>query len=68
MNESQAAEEGQSIKQAEQANPAVHDEDDPDQSTSPTTLLILGALPASVYSFYLAITVLSTSHYNQWMN
>ena len=51
MNESQAAAEGESIKQTEQATPAVHDEDDPGQNTSPTMLLILSALlPASVTS------------------
>jgi len=50
MNESQAAAEGQSIKQTEQATPAVHDEDDPGQNTSPTMLLVLCDLPASVTS------------------
>ena len=30
----------------QQATPAVHDEDDPGQNTSPTMLLILSALPA----------------------
>ena len=44
MNESQAAAEGQSTKQKEQATPAVHDEDDSGQNTSPTMLSILSAL------------------------
>ena len=38
MNKSQAAAEGQSTKQKEQATPAVHDEDDSGQNTSPTML------------------------------
>ena len=44
MNESQAAAEGQSTKQKEQATPAVHDDDDSGQNTSPTMLSILSAL------------------------
>ena len=48
MNESQAAAEGQSTKQKEQATTAVHDEDDSGQNTSPTMLSILSALQASV--------------------
>ena len=50
MNESQAAAEDQSTKQKEQATPAVHDEDDSGQNTSPTMLSILSALQASVTS------------------
>ena len=50
MNESQAAAEGQSTKQKEQATPAVHDEDDSGQNTSPTMLSILSALQASATS------------------
>ena len=47
MNESQAAAEGQSTKQKEQA---FHVEDDSGQNTSPTMLSILSALQASVAS------------------
>ena len=47
MNESQAAVEGQSTKQKEQA---FHVEDDSGQNTSPTMLSILSALQASVAS------------------
>ena len=50
MYESQAAAEGQSTKQKEQATPAAHDEDDSGQNTSPTMLSILSALQASVTS------------------
>ena len=50
MNESQAAAEGQSTKQKEQATTVVHDEDDSGQNTSPTMLSILSALQASVTS------------------
>ena len=47
MNESQAAVEGQSTKQKEQA---FHVEDDSGQNTSPTMLSILSALQASATS------------------
>ena len=43
MNESQAAAKGQSTKQKEQATPAVHDDDDSRQNTSPTMLAILNS-------------------------
>ena len=57
MNESQAAAEGQSTKQKEQATTAVHDEDDSGQNTSPTMLSILSALQASVASSIKVIVV-----------
>ena len=58
MNKSQAAAEGQSTKQKEQATTAVHDEDDSGQNTSPTMLSILRALQASVTSS-IKVTVLT---------
>ena len=54
MNESQAAAEGQSTKQKEQA---FHVEDDSGQNTSPTMLSILSALQASVASSIKVIVV-----------
>ena len=54
MNESQAAAEGQSTKQKEQA---LHVEDDSGQNTSPTMLSILSALQASVASSIKVIVV-----------
>ena len=49
INESQAALKAKASN-SQHASPAVHDEDDPGQNTSPTMLLILSALPASVTS------------------
>ena len=50
MNESQAPLKAKASNRRSRQLPAVHDEDDPGQNTSPTMLLILSALPASVTS------------------